>query len=201
MSFDPFLEWFVLPFLREKAKKSVSLAVYYPKAPMPLLGSAGQDGLLHPSTIEAINNQLSKLPYRADPLLFDYYTHPGVTQKCLDTGNWGDWSCDCDDFAVYAYALFRLTGAKPGQGFWIWNLIIDPTQQLWNAWANHVILGFRQWDQGRFKTGVLDTNSAEEKKVIWFDLPPEQAETAVLKYFGEKYKVQYYRAIRVDYPF
>ncbi len=206
-TFDPFMEWFVLPFLRDKAEKSRTKALNQATIALPVLGRAGQDGLLHPSTVASINQELGKLPYRADPLLFDYYTHPGVLAACLWTGDWRvhgkneQWSCDCDDFAAYAYELFRLTGAKEGWGFWIWNLIINPSEQLWNAWANHVILGFRQWENGRFKTGVMDTNSAANRQIIWFDLPPEQAEAAVMAHFGKIYDVRYYRAIRVEYPF
>ncbi len=208
-SFDPFLQWLVIPFLRTKALLSVGKAMSHTKAPLPMnFGRAGTDGLLSKQTVNSINLQLGKLPYRPDPAAFDYYTHPGVVQNCLNTGDWkvrgskdDVWSCDCDDFATYAYQLFQLAGARPGFGFWIWNLLVHPAQQIWNAKFNHVILGFRQWDEGRYKTGVLDTNSAAENAVIWFDTPPECAEQAVCAEFGRRYGVLYYRAIQVGYPF
>lgn len=205
--FNPFIEWFVLPFLRDKKQKSMLKAAGMPKIALPVLGRAGQDGLLHPSTVAAINQELGRLPYRADPLLFDYYSHPGVIARCLASGDWRiqdsneQWSCDCDDFAAYAYELFRLTGAKEEYGFWIWNLIIDPAEQLWNAWANHVVLGFRQYENGQYKTGVMDTNSAANRQIIWFDVPPEQASVPVMQHFGKLYKVNYFRALHVEYPF
>lgn len=204
--FDAFIDWFVKPFLANKATQSRDKAAGHVRATLPVLGKAGGDGLLSLTTLNAINAQLGKLPYRADPLLFDYYTHPGVVQQCLNTGGWKisgnneEWSCDCDDFAAYAYDLFKLTGAR-ADSFQIWNLIINPTTQLWNAWANHVILVSRYWDGTKEWTCVLDTNSAADKKPIWFAMRLEQAEAAVLQYFSTRYSVQYYRALNISYPF
>jgi len=170
-------------------------------AALPVLGKAGNDGRLSIDTINAINEQCGRLKYVSDPLggLLDYYTHPETTQWALNN-NRQDIPCDCDDYAVYAVALARACGIAWDKA-WVWNLIINPSNQISQCWANHVICGIEYWDGTRYWTAIIDTNSAARHQPWWFQGDRAAVEQAVIANFSALYKVNYYKLIPVDWPF
>lgn len=128
--------------------------------------------------------------YRPDPLsgALDYYTHPETIEWMLGHSP-DDWrySCDCDDFAVYAYlALSRLPGVVPR---------LVTLVDLGIRWS-HVVTAFR--DQGG-SFGVIDTNGLH-----YFPACPLPAleDQALLQRFGAIYpEARYVAAVTTRYPF
>ena len=203
MAFDYFswaIENWYLPRKAEDSRKRAEPDKAFHR-PLPKLGQVGPDGKLPLRLAEVINLQCQRLGYTPDPLwgADDYYTHPELTQYRLESGR-TDIPCDCDDYAVYAYALARKCGMSYSHG-WIWNLIIDPAKQVSQAWANHVVVAFSIGSDTQPWVGVIDTNSAAQGKPIWFQGTPESVEQRVLAHFGGVYKVSYYKLLRVPYPF
>lgn len=195
-----FFEQIVRWILANKKQFSLDVAKHSKKSPLPVIGKA-ENGYPGVKQAEDINKKCSELVYTSDPNggITDYYTHPEATQYRQDNKIWTD-PCDCDDFAVYAVALFRKAGVKP-ENAWIWNLIINPGNQFTQMWANHVICGFRLMSDNQVWTGIIDTNTAATKQILWFKCSPEEAKPAIIKHFNNVYKVNYYKLIEVEYPF
>lgn len=198
--FESFVRNFYLPN-KMAYSRQLDTNLSASKAPLPVLGKAGSDGRVWVDTVNAVNAECGKLRYTSDPLggLIDYYNHPEVTQWRQNNKRW-DVPCDCDDFAVYAVALFRKCGVSTDKA-WVWNLLIDPGLQISQAWANHVICGVEIWDGSKFWTAVIDTNSAALNQVFWFAGDRTAAASAVMAHFSGIYKVTYYRLVQVEYPF
>lgn len=195
-----FFESVVRWILDNKRNFSLQIAQGSKKAPLPVIGGS-QNGYPGVKQAADINLLCSELVYTSDPNggITDYYNHPEATQYRQNNKVWSD-PCDCDDFAVYAVALFRAGGVKP-ENAWIWNLIIAPVNQFSQMWANHVICGFKLMSGAQVWTGIIDTNTAANKQVIWFKCSPEEAKPAIIKHFNDIYKVNYYKVLEVDYPF
>ena len=196
-----FFENMVRWILDNKRNFSQHVASGSEKAPLPIVGSADKSGYPTPELAKLVNLKCSELVYTSDPNggLTDFYNHPEFTQWRQNNQKWQD-PCDCDDFAVYAVALFRKAGVKVEHA-WIWNLIIDPGYQFSQMWANHVICGFKLMSGGQIWTGIIDTNTAANKQVLWFKCSPEEAKPAIIKHFNGVYKVNYYKILEVQYPF
>lgn len=196
-----FFEQIVRWILENKKQFSLTVAKASKKVPLPVIGTA-RNGYPDVKQAQDINLKCSELVYTSDPNggITDYYNHPEATQYRQDNKLWSE-PCDCDDFAVYAVALFRKAGVKP-ENAWIWNLIINPGNQFTQMWANHVICGFKLVSHdGQMWTGVIDTNTAATKQILWFKCSPEQAKPEIIKHFNNVYKVNYYKLIEVEYPF
>lgn len=178
----------VLTWLVNKATYSQLPALFVPKAPLPVLGTPS-NGQATRALMTAVNNRLGQLEYHSDPFggTGDLYNHPEHTEWLLQhQGPNENRPRDCDDFAVYAYALFRKAGVNPAN-IWIWNLIVgDQFRDV--AW-NHVIMGLTCADApGRVY--VLDTNSAAWHQPHEFFGTKDSVEAAVRKFFGDVYKDQ-----------
>lgn len=190
-------------FLARKQTISRDRAARTPKAPLPVLGKAGADGRVSKETIEAVNRQCGKMPYQQDPWfgIDDFYNHPETSQWRLNNEKW-DIPYDCDDYATYAVALLRACGLAHSKA-WLWNLLINPAHQLTDMAYNHVIAGVEYWDGTSIWTAVIDTNTAASGKLFWVKGSPdlEAVQAAVIQHFNAVYKKQYYKVLRVDYPF
>lgn len=199
--FDLF-EAAVKVFLARKQEISRERAVTAPKSRLPVLGQAGSDGRVSKATIEAINRHCGLMPYKEDPWfgMDDYYNPPGVSQNRLETKNWSI-PYDCDDYAVLAVGLFRACGIVYDKA-WVWNLLISPAQP-WDLRYCHVICGVEYWDGRDIWTAVIDTNTADSGRVLWFKgiAHSNAVQTAVIQHFNGVYGKQYYKLIRVEYPF
>ena len=202
-------EIFVRGYLgkKEHDSKQIAHAQHKLRSPLPIVGSAKNNGSITIALAHAVNEQCAKLKYKLDPLggVSDYYNHPETTQYRLDMKN-NTLPCDCDDFAVYAVGRFRKAGAHPLNA-WVWNLIIDPMSQFTQAWANHVICGFALRDaKGQTWTGIIDTNTAARDKIFWFKGDKDKTQDAIIKHFRNIYKragkeANYYKLIEAKYPF
>lgn len=196
--FEQFVTGWYLP---RKARFSREMAINAPRATLPQVHERVDDGKVRLGMVKAINAECSKLRYTPDPLggLTDFYNHPEFTQWRQNKQRW-DEPCDCDDFAVYAVALFNECGVTADA--WVWNLIISPGHQVTQAWANHVICGaYFKDSSGQEWTAVIDTNSAARGKPFWFKGNAESAKPAILNHFSRLYKVNYYKLIDVPFPF
>jgi len=128
-----------------------------------------------------------RLQYVADPLggAVDYYTHPKYIQYLAETNYKGNVvSCDCDDYAVFGYAVLHLMGYDPK----IYTLLDGGIK-----WS-HVICVFEDENNDFYS---LDTNGLN---LLGKNI--ENLEQAVLKFFGEVYyPARYIKAIETPYPF
>lgn len=196
--FEQFIKNWYLP---NKAKFSRDIDKHADHAPLPQVYEPVSDGKTRVGMINSVNAECSKLRYKLDPNggLTDFYNHPEFTEWRHQNQRW-DEPCDCDDFAVYAVALFRECGIMTDA--WVWNLIISPGHQITQAWANHVICGayFKSGD-GQEWVAIIDTNSAARKKPFWFKSNKSTAQRAILEHFSKLYNVNYYKLIDVPYPF
>lgn len=190
----------VTAILPNKQKYSQQVGAKTPKAALPVLGKP-QNGQVSLGLIDAINEQCAKLKYKTDPLwgLKDYYTHPETVQYEVNNKT-RTQPYDCDDLAVYAYALAEAAGVARANCR-IWNLIINPPQQISQMWANHVIACFRHDNGQGTWWGVIDTNTAYNDQVFWHLGTEEQAMARFIEQFSGIYKVNYYKIIPVQYPF
>lgn len=194
-----------LNWLSNKAILSQMPAMFSPKAPLPILGRAQTQA--NRALANSINSRLARIQYHSDPLggTGDLYNHPEHTEYLIQNqGPHETRPRDCDDFAVYAYALARKAGVQ-AQHVWIWNLIVaDQFRDV--AW-NHVVLGMTCSDAPG-KVFVLDTCSAAWGRPHEFSGTKESVEADVRKFFGEVYKDAatnrprlYKYLIDVPYPF
>lgn len=186
--------------LPNKQKFSQQVGSKTPHRPLPVLG-ANQNGQVSLGLIAAINKQCAKAPYRLDPLwgLKDYYTHPETVQYEIDY-NTRKQPYDCDDLAVYAHALAEAAGVSR-DNCRIWNLIINPPQQVSQMWANHVIAAFRHDNGQGTWWGVIDTNTAYHGQIFWHLGTEEEAKARFVQQFSGIYNVNYFKIIPVQYPF
>lgn len=120
--------------------------------------------------------------YVPDPFwgMDDFYTHPERTQHEINTHAHA-YPCDCDDYAVYAYAaLARIPGYEPK---------IITLADLGIKWS-HVICLFKHGPE----TGTIDTNGYRGLGL--------HDERALLKIWKDLYpQVWYVSAVATAYPF
>jgi hypothetical protein len=174
---DWFINYCVMPFLSAKEKNSKQIALTSPKMLLPDF-----------KTVQEVKEYIFfNFKYKADPWNYDYYTHPESTFYGIQTGQAGQFDCDCDDYAVFAYAGLLKANQKP----YIMNLIIDPIE-IWNLQWCHVLCCFKYLDaNNNIFIGVMDTNGLN-----WF-----RTEDEIIKFFTNLYKVKYKYLIPVKYPF
>lgn len=195
---DPILG-IALNWLNQKAFISQWPALFVPKAPLPVLGKA-VNGQATRSLMTAINQRLGLIQYHSDPAggTGDLYNHPEHTEWLLQHQSPTETRPrDCDDFAVYAFALARKAGVSPDH-IWVWNLLVE-NQMRDVAW-NHVIFGLTCQDApGR--VFVLDTCSASWQRPWEFTGTKWGVESAVRKAFGDAYRTTYKYLVEVPPPF
>lgn len=139
----------------------------------------------HVQMSTVINTQLR---YISDPFggLFDYYTHPRTIQYAIDHNYSAfPYGCDCDDFAVYAYALLkRIEGCYPRLV-----TLVDRGIKY-----SHVVCVFRHegWSFS------VDTNGV---KLLGHNLTREVEGDTLINFFNEVYPANYIAALDTDYPF
>lgn len=146
-------------------------------------------------TPEALAQHMDeRFEYVADPLggVADYYTHPALLASRSAVS---PWSCDCDDYAVFAYAaLHRMPGYHPR----VYTLVEFGIHWVpqWRRFYNfsHVVCSFRGPD-GALR--VIDTNGLADLGVV----QPWQEGPALMEYFGRIYGVKYALAVDTPYPF
>lgn len=130
----------------------------------------------------------NNLKYVADPLsgAIDYYTHPEHVQYMIETGYKGSpFSCDCDDYAIFAHANLKAMGYRPT----VYTVLDGGI-----TWS-HVICVF----QADGKYWMLDTNGLNEVGEFSDKGIMEQA---VLNLLGAIYsEALYIDIIEITYPF
>lgn len=133
-----------------------------------------------------IHQQLKKLVYKADPFggALDFYNHPEYMQYCLNNSIELQ-HCDCDDFAVYAYALARANFIPK-----IYTLVVE--DMFKDGSKNHVICVVKS--QNQFI--LLDNVTASLPEPLSFASLEE-----IKKYFESAFGTTYRYMIDSKYPF
>ncbi|MBF2054694.1 MAG: hypothetical protein IGS03_14710 [Candidatus Sericytochromatia bacterium] len=187
-------------YLPQKALKSLQAAKNLPGRPLPVLGEAS-NGYPTQALARAINVHCGKLHYKSDHMngLQDTYNPPQHTQYQLESGNWGNYVCDCDDYAGLAASLFHKAGVDLDKA-WEWNILVPLHLQLWQARWNHTLCGFSYHDGNKEWTGVIDTNTAGRGELFWFEGNAQQAEKAVIQKFKSIYPADYYTLAKGIWP-
>jgi hypothetical protein len=184
---DIIKSWAIPNLLASKQANSITYNNFLPRAPLPSFNNV----------FEIAAYLREKFTYKADPLLFDHYTHPQVAQWAMINNTWNingkALSFDCDDYATWAN---RCLAATYGEGqTWMVNLIVNPAY-FWSWPMNHVIcLLFNYQFNGSPWVAVIDTNGLN-----WFIQQGDWAK-AIMAHFGKSYNVEYVYFERVAYPF
>lgn len=179
------------------------------RCPLPVLGRA-IDGRPTHALLAAVNDHLARFRYAPDRLwgLDDDYTHPETSQWSLEHGQPEDMPFDCDCLYALGDALLMAAGVRD-EFAWGWNLIAAASQQLarvgpkgeLGASYNHVILGAEVRTGSVIETAVLDTNTAAQRRILWFAGDRKQSAEAVKVHFSTLYPVRYRYLIEFPYPF
>lgn len=187
-------------YLPYKLNESLKEMKSQTKRSLPvLIGDLKEDRRPSVRLANAVNHQCGRLKYKHDPMngLIDRYTHPEHIQWILETGNYDKTPAgvDCDDFASYAISLFLKAGVNPDH-VWEWNMVVPFFNQFTQAKYNHVICGFSLVDANEEEwVGVIDTNTAHHKKIVWVNGSKEESKDEVLAHFRNIYPANYYALI------
>lgn len=128
--------------------------------------------------------------YKSDPITFDYYTHPRITQWQINNKNQDKYSCDCDDYASYAYAVLAFNGFNK-DSLTVCTILPEIFPNIQDIkWCHVIMVG-----KNDNKIFVIDTNGLK-----WFD-NSVNVSNEILAYFSTIYKVKYTRIINHGYPF
>lgn len=153
------------------------------------------------SLVKATADRLkSKLVYISDPITFDYYTHPLVTEFQTDPKSNKQHSCDCDDYATYAYALLAANG-YPKDQISVCTIVPDLLKNAMDIKWCHVILVGKLPNPNKEPIDfyfTIDTNG-----LYYFSTPTGGGTVVntVLRYFSGIYKVEYKQLFDHGYPF
>lgn len=187
------------------AKNALSLVMdlgNQTRRPLPILGKARQDGSPSLELCNAVNAHLGKLEYHLDPMggALDHYTHPEIVQAMLETGKYPR-PCDCDEFGLKGKVQFRVAGVK-SEYAWMWTMVINAGDQWHQMDKNHVVCGIRYMDVKGEWTGVLDTNSAYHKKILWIHGTADSQDTQdkILEHFSNIYSCNYALLLKTPDP-
>lgn len=137
---------------------------------------------------------MDKFVYVPDPLTWDFYTHPEVTQFFYEANNQKAISKDCDDYACYAYKALRGMGWSKDKVTVVTiatNFIPNLSEIRWC----HVLCVFDYSKNGQDYKAVIDTNN-----LTLFYAGPD-VEDRIKAYFGKLYRTEYKYYIDHGYPF
>lgn len=165
--------------------------------------------------INEVNNYIQKnIRYTADPLTFDYYTHPELLQKCIDDNDY-KFSSDCDDMAVYAY--HQLSKHIDKKKLTVVSIIPNLFPEVTNIKFAHVIcigLFSLRWSDGLAWVYTIDTNGLNWYSfkldsyqdigiddLLEFKVNSGKVKDLILNRFSEIYKTKYVLMINHGYPF
>jgi len=192
---DWLVNWLIKPFLWNKERWSNQTAKYWTpsqKRKVPKFDT--------PENLARF--MMDKFVYVPDPLTWDFYTHPEVTQFFYETNNQKAISKDCDDYACYAYKALRGMGWSKDKV----TVVTIATNFIPNLadirWC-HVLCVFDYSKNGQDYKAVIDTNGlaffpkdTHSKSLNEFDLMIQ-----ILGHFGKLYRTEYKYYIDHGYPF
>lgn len=188
-------------YFAKKESDSRLIAKGSPKTTLPKITGNNNHEIITKANDYIIKN----LKYVADPLTFDYYTHPETVQFEVNN-NKSNYGKDCDDFANYAYLLLKNSGVNNTSVVTIIPQLLPDVTQL--KWAHVILVGFYHDKSDNSKWAyTMDTNGLN-----WFKFPlPDffgnysqnlkAVETDILKRFSEIYKTNYVLMCDHGYPF
>lgn len=142
------------------------------------------------------------LKYVADPITFDYYTHPETVQYMINNNSIGKYSStDCDDYACYAYKLLTENG-YPKDRVSVFTVVPDLFPNITDIRWCHVLCLVDYNDgkpdgEGNYWKATIDTNGLH-----WFKYKEGQDwQAMIMKKFSEAYKTKYLYFLDHGYPF
>lgn len=160
---------------------------------------------------------MKNIKYTPDPLLFDYYTHPELLQKMIDTNDYSRYGADCDDMACYAYS--QLSKHIDKNKLTVVSIIPDLIANISDIqWCHVVAVGLfsLRWSDGWSYIYTIDTNGLNwyqfkldsYQDVSIDDLlnfkvsgADKQVKDLILDRFSGIYSTKYKLLINHGYPF
>lgn len=188
-------------YFSKKESDSRMIAKGSPKEPLPRITGNNNHEIITKASDYIIKN----LKYVADPLTFDYYTHPETVQFEVNHGK-TTYGKDCDDFSSYAYLLLKNSGINNISVVTIIPQILPDLTQI--KWCHVILLGFyHDKSDNTFWAYTIDTNG-----LFWYKFPLpsflgdynqnlKAVEKEVLKKFSGLYNTNYVLMIDHGYPF
>jgi hypothetical protein len=189
-------------YFSKKENDSRLVAKNSPKMPIPK-----QTGIEFEIINKTAKYIMSTLKYKADPLTFDYYTHPETVLSEIQTkGN--VYGNDCDDFACFAYKMLNDSGISQ-DNISVVSIItsfIPDLSQL--QWCHVILVGFyHDKDNNQLWAYTIDTNG-----LFWYPMNISDVwksyyeklkliDKDIKTKFNYLYKTNYVLLIDHGYPF
>ena len=141
------------------------------------------------------NDYIQKnLKYVADPITFDYYTHPETVQSEVNTSK-TTYGKDCDDFSCFAYKVLRDSGI-PENNISVVSIIPEINLNTLDniKWAHVLLVGFYyDLDNKQSWCYVIDTNGlnwfpTNDCRGLLFEENLKAVKDKILAKFSDIYK-------------